>query len=121
MSTRWWFNGESGSRQRSIKNKRWLTQKAKEIGVESGTEGHNKRIPVPEFAAEETIFSFSKGTFNIFCQREVIALNRATLSANRYMTAVVGGVRFDVCVDGGISEESDRKEKAIILFNGDYR
>lgn len=33
-------------------------QKAKEIGVESGAEGHNKRIPEPEFAAEETIFSF---------------------------------------------------------------
>lgn len=85
----------------------------------SGTEGHNKRIPVPEFVAEETIFSFYKGRFNIFCQREVIALNRATLSAKRYMAALVGGVRFSICVDGSISKESDKKEKAIILFNGD--
>lgn len=51
----------------------------------------------------------------------MIALNRATLSAKRYTAALVGGVRFDIRVDGGISEESDRKEKAIILFHGDYR
>lgn len=38
-----------------------------------------------------------------------------------YTAALVGGVCFDICVDGGISEESDRKVEAIILFNGDYR
>lgn len=38
-----------------------------------------------------------------------------------YTAALVGGVRLDIRVDGGIGEESDRKEEAIILFNGDYR
>lgn len=49
----------------------------------------------------------------------MITLEGTTLSEKRY-GALHSRVCLNICVNRGICQESGRKEKAIILFNGDY-